>query len=250
MRRAAIVLLACWAVSGPLQAAHLYKATMVRAAPGKLLELIAFYGGYFDTLEEAGDARPLWMRHSQGDQWDLLILFPLGDFGSYYSAGKARRREAALKKAGWEPAAVGRRWRSLLAWHEDVFVDGPPLAEVQKAFAEAGFFHVEMFQALPGRYDDLVAQRRMENDYLKRLDRPLNQIYTHVDGAGWDCFTIGFYRDLKHFAESVDIPAEREEEAAKAAGFESASAIGPYLRELISQHHDTLAVAVARPSRP
>ena len=39
-------------------------------------------------------------------------------------------------------------------------------------------------------------------------------------------------------------PMRNPQEAAKAAGFEGAKAIGPYLRTLISQHHDTLAVAI------
>ena len=60
----------------------------------------------------------------------------------------------------------------------------------------------------------------------------------------WDIFTIGCYRDLKHFAESADISEEKEEAAARHAGFEAANRIGTYLRTLIYQHHDTLAVAV------
>jgi hypothetical protein len=63
-------------------------------------------------------------------------------------------------------------------------------------------------------------------------------------GAAWDLFTVGFYRDLKHYAESADISESLQEEAARAAGFESTRAIGPYLRSLIRLHHDTLAGAV------
>ena len=81
----------------------------------------------------------------------------------------------------------------------------------------------------------------MENSYLKFLGLPQNLIFVHDHGAAWDIFTIGFYRNLKQFAESADIPYEREEEAALAAGFEAANRIGTYLRTLISEHHDTLA---------
>ena len=59
-----------------------------------------------------------------------------------------------------------------------------------------------------------------------------------------DGFTIGGYRDLKHYAEGGDIAQARQEEAAKAAGFEGVRAIGPFLRTLIALHHDTLAVAI------
>jgi hypothetical protein len=76
------------------------------------------------------------------------------------------------------------------------------------------------------------------------LGRPQDLIFTRVAGAAWDVVTIGTYRDLKHYAESVDIPADRQDAAARAAGFESGDAIGPFLRTLISSHHDTLARAV------
>ncbi len=48
------------------------------------------------------------------------------------------------------------------------------------------------------------------------------------------------YRDLKHYAESADIPAELQQEAALAAGFEGADRIGTYMRTLIQRHNDTL----------
>jgi hypothetical protein len=35
-----------------------------------------------------------------------------------------------------------------------------------------------------------------------------------------------------------------QEAAAKAAGFDAPSQIGPYLRRFIREHHDTLAVAI------
>ena len=108
----------------------------------------------------------------------------------------------------------------------------------------AGFFHVEMFEALAGKRAELYHQREMENDYSKLLGLPRNLIFVRDCGAPWDLFTIGGYRDLKHYAESADIPADGQEAAAKAAGFDGSKGIGPYLRTLIALHHDTLAVAV------
>lgn len=65
-----------------------------------------------------------------------------------------------------------------------------------------------------------------------------------MERAAWDVFSIGFYRDLKRFAESADFSTEQEEAAAKTAGFQAADRIGTYLRSLMAEHHDTLAVAV------
>ncbi|HET9314202.1 MAG TPA: hypothetical protein VFQ51_01385, partial [Vicinamibacteria bacterium] len=63
-------------------------------------------------------------------------------------------------------------------------------------------------------------------------------------GASWDLFTIGVYRNWKHYAEAQDVPPDKDEAAARAAGFAGRSMIGPYLRTLILDHHDTLATPV------
>lgn len=223
---------------------YLYKAMFVRAAPGKLLDLIALYKERMPVYDASGDLRPFWMRHSQGDQWDLMFLFPMESYSEYFKPDRIATRKQAAEKAGWPQDRFAKKFYELVAWHEEVFVEGPALAQVQKTFSGAGFFHVEIFLALPGKQTDLYREREMENAYLKALARPQNLIFTHDQGAAWDLFTIGCYRDLKHYAESADIPDEKEERAARAAGFEGADKIGTYLRTLIQLHHDTLAVAV------
>ena len=97
-----------------------------------------------------------------------------------------------------------------------------------------------MFVALPGKQNELLAQREMENVYLQEIGRGKNLIFTVDQGGHWDSFTLGGYRDIKHFAESADIPLEVEEKAAIKAGFKGANHISPYLRSLIDMHHDTL----------
>ena len=228
-------------LAAPLRADYLYKTVLLRAAPGKLLNLLELYKNRMSFYDAAGDEKPFMMRHSQGDQWDLLLLFPIKNYRDYYSTGRIESREMAAQKIQVD---FERKFKEYVAWHEEVFVFGATLEEVKKAFAGMRFFHVEMFIALPGKHDELFEQRQMENSYLERLGRPQNLIFTHDQGAAWDIFTIGCYRDLKHFAESADISEEKEEEAARHAGFEAANRIGIYLRTLIHQHHDTLAVAV------
>jgi hypothetical protein len=225
-------------VSGP--AGYLYRTSLVQAAPGKLLEVIDLYKAGWPGIKDSGDEPPIAMRHSQGDRWDLLLLFPMGSFGDYYAADRVARRERARVASKADLA----RLADDIAWQEDVFVTGAPLAEVRGTLAKAGFFHVEMFDALPGKERELYRQREMENAYLKALSLPENLIFVRDSGAHWDLFTIGAYRDLKHYAENADVPESKQEEAAKAAGFEGANRIGTYLRTLIAQHHDTLAVAV------
>jgi len=218
---------------------YLYKVTLVQAAPGKLPDLIDLYKVQAAASQAAGDEAPLWMRHSQGDHWDLMVLYPMGTYVDFYQSeriGKRRQADPSGKLAG--------KINENVAWQEDLFVYGPPLADLRKAFSNGAFFHVEMFVALPGKFADLYKEREMENTYAKALKEPENFIFVRDQGAAWDIFTIGVFRDLKHYAESADIPAKDQEAAAKAAGFEAPSQIGPYLRRFIREHHDTLAVAI------
>jgi hypothetical protein len=233
-----LIILAWFAVSASAAAPnYLYQAKLVQAAPGKLLELIELQKSRLTEYRNAGEDQPLMMRHSQGDRWDLLLLLPMKSYADYYSPERIAKRKQSLE-------ASQDKIDILIAWQEDVFVYGPPLAELQKAFAPSAFFHVEMFDALAGKQSELFKEREMENAYLKALKRPENLIFVRDQGAAWDLFTIGPYRDLKHFAESAGIPESDQEAAAKAAGFEAANRIGPYLRTLINSHHDTLAVSV------
>ena len=216
---------------------YLYKAKLVQAAPGKLLEVIELLKASSARYEEAGDEQPMMMRHSQGDHWDILILIPMKSYVDYYSPERAAKRLRALRQ-------IQATIDDMVAWQEDVFVYGPPLTELRKAFGSSAFFHVEMFDSLAGKQAELFKEREMENTYLKELKRPENYIFVRDQGAAWEMFTIGAYRDLKHYAESAGISETEQDRAARAAGFEAANRIGPYLRTLISSHHDTLAVSV------
>ncbi len=236
MRKIAVALVSMFLFSCMASAQEqpfLYRASLVQAAPGKLLELIDLYK---DHAAREGTA-PIWMRHSQGDRWDLLILSPMRSYAEYY------RPEAIVARQKQDPGWDARR-KALVAWEEDVFAWGPPETTIRKAFAASGFFHVEMFRALAGQRAELIKEREMENAYARAVKQPENFLFVRDQGASWDVFTIGCFRNLKHYAESADVPKETSDAAAKAAGFESAAAIGPYLRRFISDHHDTLAVAI------
>jgi len=222
----------------PSQPAYLYKTSLVQAAPGKLLDLIDTYKKIFaEETKVAGDATPLWMRHSQGDRWDLLILYPMGSYSDYYKPDRVVKRDVVLDP--WRD-----RLKNDITWQEDVFVYGPPLEDLRRAFAGAGLFHVEMFESLPGKQAELKKQREMENAFSRAVKAPENFIFLRDQGAAWDLFTIGCFENLKHYAQAADVPPAEADAAAKSAGFESTAQIGPYLRTLIALHHDTLAAAI------
>jgi hypothetical protein len=234
-----LLLVCCATPAAATDNTYLYKVTLVQAAPGKLLELIDLYKARAAAMQPAGDEAPLWMRHNQGDHWDLMILFPLGSYADYYQPQRLAKRAPAEQAAN-----LADKFKEDIAWQEDLFVYGPPLPDLRKAFAAGAFFHVEMFVALPGKFADLYKEREMENTYARSLKEPENFIFVRDQGSAWDIFTIGVFRDLKHYAESADVSAKDQEAAAKAAGFEAPSQIGPYLRRFIREHHDTLAVAI------
>ncbi len=249
----AIVAMAVVAVSGIVLAAeetappkpvYLYKTTFVRAAPGKLLDLIALYKARLAVIEAAGDARPFWWRHTQGDQWDLMILTPMASYADYYAKGRLARRDRAAAAAGVSAAEFARRFDACAAWKEDVLVFGPPLEFVKTQFDGTGYYHIEIMIALPGRQADLYKEREMENVTGMAAGRPYNMVFVRDQGAAWDIFTLGCYRDLQHWAQPNPLTKEAREAAARKAGFESADAVGPYMRTLIDMHRDTMGVAI------
>ena len=198
----------------------LYRTTLLQAAPGRLLDLIA-------AVKTAAPEKSLLLRHAQGDHWDLMLL------GRVVSAGPDSRNERPSPLAPSE----------LIAWQEDEFVRGPDI-DALSGFRDAGLFHVEMFHALPGKRGELLKEREQENAYAGFLGRPQTAIFVRELGASWDSFTIGWYRGWKHYAERDDIPKEKSASAAKAAGFPDQEQISPYLRSLILDHHDSLLTPV------
>jgi len=217
----------------------LYRVELVRAAPGAYADVMALYETHFDALEAAGEARPLWMRHSQGDQWDFLVLHTMGSWTDWYEPERVAARRVAEQ-------TFRLRHHEIVSWTEDTFMWGPSEDVLFQRAEGAGLFHVEMFEALAGRFDELVEQRQMENAYYAGMDHPGNLVFVRDSGGAWDVMTLGFYRDLPHFAESATWPFDRDDAAARAAGFDGVMAIAPYLRSLLLTHRDTLARAIVR----
>jgi hypothetical protein len=227
-----------------LEGAYMYHVVMLRAAPGRLLDLIELLKEERDLLGDVNEPLPFWMRHTQGDQWDLLLLYPIGSLHEYFEPVRTARRLESGTQKGLSEGDLKREVDRLTSWRDELFVRGPDPQVVGAAFGDNDFYHVEMFVALAGRQRDLLEERRMENHYLRGIGRPQNLIFVREAGGPWDSFTLGFYQDLKHYSESVDIPAEVEEEAARAAGFEGADRIGSFLRRFILYHRDTLCVSI------
>lgn len=225
-----------------LEGDYLYKVTTVRAQTGQFSDLLDWVAEMkaSDFFEQAGTEKPFIMRHSQGDQWDLLKIVPMGSWTDYHSAAATAQRAEAVRAY----AEKLKEGFALVAYEEDVFAYGPPLADVKSAYEGNGFYHIEMFKAAAGKKEELAEQRRMENEYLKMTGQKENMIFTRAAGSDVDVFTIGFHPDFETFVTQGTATGEEKEIAAKAAGFKDRADLSFYLRSLLSGHHDTLAVKV------
>jgi hypothetical protein len=224
---------------------ELYRFVIIQAAPGRLLDLIDLYRKRAPVIRAGGDEVPFVVRHSQGDHWDLVLIYPVGSWSVHYSKERIAKREAAADASGTASAEFAKLFYSMVAWHEDLFVEGPPLDVFRAHVKDAGLLHFEMMQALPGKREALIEERRMENAFNRGRGRGETLIFVHDQGAAWDVVTLAAYRNWRHYAESETIPPEVSDAAAKKAGFASADAVGPHMRTLISTHRDTLGPPVA-----
>ena len=86
----------------------LYRVTLLRAAPGRLLDLV----GALKAGGLGASASKSWLlRHSQGDHWDVMVLQSIAGYGQ------------ALKNDRPVPLAPLEH----IAWQEEEFVRGPDL---------------------------------------------------------------------------------------------------------------------------
>lgn len=218
---------------------QLYKVTLLRAKPGVLLQLIDLIKEDMAKHKVYLENKPFLLRHSQGDHWDLMLIYPISGLNTYFSDDQIRMRR---NSASFEQP-YGDEFFNYISFQEEAIVSGPEKGLFQDVMEKHNLFHIEIFTALEGKQKELLKQRERENIYYVGIDHKPNFIFTRVFGPSWDNFTIGGYMDMHDFA-GPEIPFEVEDKAAKDAGFEGVNFIGSYLRSLISSHHDTLAKKV------
>jgi hypothetical protein len=195
-----------------------YRVTTLRASPGQLETLIGEVKAYRQQMQ----GRVIIMRHSQGDQWDLLLLEPAGS------------EPARAEDFG----ALVDFQQGLLAASDSSF------GQLQASADKTSLYHIEMFHALAGKKEALVDQRVRENRYLQVTGQTTNAVFVTSFGSDVDVFTVGFHKDMHAFSEGPSVSDAAAEKAARDAGFKNRADLGFYLRSLLISHHDTLAVPV------
>ncbi|MDT8415728.1 MAG: hypothetical protein RQ735_10170 [Flavobacteriaceae bacterium] len=237
MKRILITLIVLAASFTSQAQTQLYRVNLLRAKPGELLNLISVIKTDMTQHQKLGIEKPYLLRHSQGDHWDLMLIYPIQALDSYFSAVETNKRTASqsIEKK------YGDAFFDLVSFQEEAIVSGPDLQTFINAFDNYNLFHIEIFTALAGKQSELLKQREMENVFYSHINHRPNLIFTRVFGPAWDNFTIGSYQNLQEYAADGGISFEQEDAAAKKAGFEGVNFIGSYLRSLLLEHHDTLA---------
>jgi hypothetical protein len=215
------------ATSDTQEGHYLYRIDLLRATPGKLEQLI----NEVKTFQKDTNQWPYIMRHSQGDQWDLMLLWPLESYKHLHVEGLYAKL-----------SHFSRSIDGMLSFQQNTYMYGPHRTELEKRYQANNMYHIEMFVAVLGKKQELLEERRMESQYLVNIKREPNLLFVKDQGASWDAMTIGFYPSLKNFSTMADVPFSEDDEAAKKAGFEGVAKIGFYLRSLLQSHNDTLAV--------
>jgi hypothetical protein len=218
------------AAQAPAQAgggAELYHVHFVKAAPGKLLELIDSYASAPQDPESS--APPVILRHREGDDWNLLVLRPVGPEVTLRAVPPSAELQQFLTKT-----------RGLRAQHNDTFAIGPPWPEARKLILGAesaessggasGVYVVSVFRSLPGHRDQLEG-------VLKKIaaEEPGRTLMLqHLEGAPWEYVMIVRYDSWTAFGESEQKPGGQP------------GSTGLAMQEHLAEHHDTVAERVTR----
>ena len=201
----------------------LYRVLLLRAAPGAFEAGMEALRESFTLIEEAGDTAPFWLRHSQGDQWDFMLIVPLGDFAEYYAAG------GVVFGAGPGPRETpGGRVRlsgGVARTLDSPRGDGPALRG-DRALSRRDVRGTSR----PARRARGAAAH---GEPLLRAPRP---------SAERDLREGGRFELQAFAAAGARFSTGEQDDAARAAGFDGVDDISPYLRSLLAYHHDTLAV--------
>ena len=118
-----------------------YQVTQYRAAPGKLPALLEVISKTNWSLQDTG--RPFVMRHSQGNQWDIMLLEKTASCMSEHCA-------SAMKMFNRDVSDLVDFELKFIATSDKSW------AELQAIGEGKNFYHIEMFQAGAGKHEGLM----------------------------------------------------------------------------------------------
>lgn len=197
-----------------------YHVFFVKAALGKAAALADFLKT--PDPSATGPQHGILLRHQDGDDWDYVAIDHIGTKATVEAAGTPL-----------PPAA-----RSLMDWHNDTFVNGPPWTEFAKemgidgdsAKTSGSVYVVSVYRAAPGHRDGL--EKMLGEPPNAAVDTSSgNVLMAHVEGAAWNFLTVVRYDSWPKFATNESNSVAQTNKNA-GGWFE--------LRNHISFHNDTL----------
>jgi hypothetical protein len=200
-------------------ALELYHIHVVKAAPGKMLQLIDAYKNGPAPEANEPQVTPIILRHREGGEWDLIVITPLGK----QTTISANPPSQAIQD-------YNQRLQPLSDWHGDTFTVGPSWNLVQKALVPAKDAQ-PVYQV--SDYRSLTGHRPQLREVLDRngQDTPGRSVlFAHVEGAPWNFLTVTRYDSWA----ALGTPTPQQPGAPQQAP-------GLAMREHMAVHHDTIA---------
>jgi len=208
--------------STPAAALELYHVHVVKAAAGKLSDVIDAYSN--GPAARPGDPQvaPVILRHREGGEWDLMVITP---------HGKDHTLSADTPPA--EVQAFNQKIIPLSDWHGDTFAVGPPWESVQKAIlpargAQGTVYVVTDLRALTGHRQGL----RQTLDRIGQQAPGRTALFAHVEGAPWNFLTITRYDSWADLGQQQTGQSSQQQDPSLD------------LRRDMAVHHDTVATYV------
>lgn len=204
-------------------ALELYHIHISKAAPGKLPQLIDAYKTGPAPEASEPQVTPIILRHRDGDEWDLIMITPLGKQTTLTATAPPQAVQDYYQRLG-----------PLSDWHNDTFVLGPSWAVVQKALVVAKgepVYVVTDYRALPGHRPQL--REVLERNAQTTPGR--NVLFAHVEGAAWN------FLDITRYDSWAEMGAPPPQPPAGTPPQEQGLAI----RDHMAVHHDTIATFVS-----
>ncbi|MGE5359157.1 MAG: hypothetical protein ACM3NQ_09070 [Bacteroidales bacterium] len=231
---------------------ELYHVLIVKAAPGKLRDMIDAYLNA--PADPNASAPPLLLRHVEGDDWDLLVLTPLGKEDKLTLAAPSAAEQQFIQRVRplaarhTDTFAAGPRWTDTLAALSGGVTDSAVVptsgssapretTSGRSAAPDKSVYIVTTYRALPGHRDQLEQTVRK----LAALNPGRMVTLAHMEGAPWDLLTVERYDS---WATLADDEANPNMQTLRTQGFSSPDGPSFELREHMAEHHDTIAVRV------
>jgi len=94
--------------------------SLYRVAPGQHLAFLKWMAAQEEISKAAGVAASKWYAHTDGDQWDYMVVSPITT-----PAQDAKIEELSKSRGAPSGLRGSLEFRKYMAWHTDTYVAGP-----------------------------------------------------------------------------------------------------------------------------